>query len=226
MPIRRLGSATERGLVLLLVLGVLSVFIDVGLLLSGETRLDGLVRLTGGDPGSVYAVLFLLRGLAGLFCAVAFLLWLRRAYGNLPALGVPRLRFGPAWSIGAWFVPILNFFRPKQIVDDVWRGSDPSAPRAFEDGWTGRPVPALLHWWWALWLLSSLLGVLPSLLYGNDPDLIGSAGLILADDVLQLAPNVLAILVVRSLTTRQQQRIDGLPAATGWLPPAEARPAF
>ena len=54
--------------------------------------------------------------------AVIFLFWLRRAYGNLDALHARR-RYGKGWSIGAWFVPILNLFRPKQIANDIWRGS-------------------------------------------------------------------------------------------------------
>jgi hypothetical protein len=54
--------------------------------------------------------------------AVIFLFWFHRAYANLDALGARR-RHGKGWSIGGWFVPILNLFRPKQIVNDIWRGS-------------------------------------------------------------------------------------------------------
>ena len=71
------------------------------------------------------AVLTLAFFLAVLIAAIFFIAWLRRAYANLRALGVESLRFGTGWAVGAWFVPILNLFRPVQIVNDVWRGSHP-----------------------------------------------------------------------------------------------------
>ena len=50
---------------------------------------------------------------------VALAVWTGLAYRNLFALGVGDLRFAPGWGVWAWFVPFLNFVRPKQIVDDV-----------------------------------------------------------------------------------------------------------
>jgi hypothetical protein len=52
----------------------------------------------------------------------------RRAYRNLPALGAESPRFSSGWAVGAWFVPFLNLVRPKQIMDDIWRASDPALP--------------------------------------------------------------------------------------------------
>ncbi len=97
--------------------------------------------------------------------AVTFLHWFRIAYANLASLGVRDLRYRPGWSVGAWFVPILNVFRPKQIANDIWRASDPAAePR---QGWRERPVAPLLHWWWAIWLLSSIVERLGSRVGGR-----------------------------------------------------------
>ncbi len=72
-----------------------------------------------------------------------------RAYANGPALGLHDPRFGKGWAIGAWFVPILNLFRPKQIANDIWRGSDSALPAHASDSWYNRPTPVLLAWWWA-----------------------------------------------------------------------------
>ena len=65
--------------------------------------------------------------------ALAFVVWFYRAYENLRALGVENLRWGTGWAVGGWFVPFLNFVRPKSIANDIWRGSGsrpPSAARA------------------------------------------------------------------------------------------------
>ncbi len=84
---------------------------------------------------------------------VALAVWTGRMYRNLFALGVEELRFTPGWGVGAWFVPLLNFVRPKQIIDDTWRATSPGA---MARGWRGLPVPATLHVWWGLALLSWL----------------------------------------------------------------------
>src|SRR5206468_1879963 len=86
---------------------------------------------------------------AWVICAVVFLVWTHRTYRNLAPLGVSGLRFRSGWAIGAWFVPVLAIWRPKQIVNDTWRASDrdlpPSAARA---DWGGRRTPALMAAWW------------------------------------------------------------------------------
>ncbi|MPZ89353.1 MAG: DUF4328 domain-containing protein [Nitriliruptorales bacterium] len=74
---------------------------------------------------------------------ISFIWWFRRAYGNLPALGHAR-HHGVGWSIGAWFVPILNLFRPKQIAIELWAAGDPPAPPP--------DPPGLVGWWWGIFL--------------------------------------------------------------------------
>lgn len=79
--------------------------------------------------------------------AVAFIAWLHRMYRNAIALAPPNPRYAGWWTIGAWFVPIWNLFRPFQLVDDVRRSGEPRA------GW----VPVLLWSWWVIWLGSLVL---------------------------------------------------------------------
>ena len=47
-------------------------------------------------------------------CAIAFISWMHRAYSNIQALPPAYPRYATGWTIGAWFVPILNFFRPQE----------------------------------------------------------------------------------------------------------------
>ena len=91
---------------------------------------------------------------AFVLAALAFIPWFYRAYANLPRMGVTRLRHAPGWAIGGWFVPFLNLIRPKEIANDIYRGSVPAA-RTSGDPTTG-PAPAFLHWWWAMFLIAGL----------------------------------------------------------------------
>ena len=108
------------------------------------------------------------RGLAAyVVTGILFIVWLRRSYRNLLAFGVGRTRFPDGWAIGAWFVPVLNLFRPKQIVDECWQESGPGATRRGPTGYRrSTRVPTLLNLWWGLMIAGrgphlALLGGLP-----------------------------------------------------------------
>ena len=78
--------------------------------------------------------------------AIVFIMWLYRAYQNVDATDPGRRRYGYGWAISGWFVPILNFWRPKQIVNDIWRaGQNPGDPGF------------LLIAWWLLWIANGFV---------------------------------------------------------------------
>ena len=86
---------------------------------------------------------------------VTFIQWFRRAYYNLQ-LKVPNLLFTDGWAAGSWFVPIISLFRPYQIMEELYNESNDLLEKK------GLNVNGLstkyLFWWWALWILSSLVG--------------------------------------------------------------------
>lgn len=184
---------------------------------------------TADDRTSLVAVLSI-GALVG--TGIAFIAWFHRAYTNIERLGASGLRASRGWSIGAWFVPILNLIRPKQLMDDTWRASDPALPANVGSAWQQRPVPGLLHAWWALFLISGVLGhITGGMIAGAEtPDarLAASMWSLLSDGAL-LVGAVLAILVVRAVTERQESRAvlvagGGAPPAAG-LAMANERPA-
>ncbi|MGI9622687.1 MAG: DUF4328 domain-containing protein [Acidimicrobiales bacterium] len=129
---------------------------------------------------------------------VVFMVWMSGLYQNLPALG-RKARFKHGWAVGGWFVPFLNLWRPKQIIDDIWTcrpAEQRESPR----------VPPLLNWWWGLWVGSGILGWL---LFRNgastDVDSARTQAIgILAADVAEVVAAVLAFWVVTSVTARQE----------------------
>jgi eukaryotic-like serine/threonine-protein kinase len=131
------------------------------------------------DSFEIAGILYLISVIAG---AIGFLVWWYRAYSNVPGLTQQRLRFGRGWSIGAWFVPILSLWRPKQIGNDIWRAGDPAA--SGNPKWTSLPVSQLVHWWWAVFLLAGFLDAVAAALLSTDPVLSNSVS---APDLLPAA---------------------------------------
>jgi hypothetical protein len=116
--------------------------------------------------------------------AVVFIVWTWRGTKNNELLARVRPRYTSGWSIGGWFIPIANLWIPVRVVLDLWQGSDPAVSGNAD--WRRLPRPGLVHWWWGLFLMSRLFTVTP-------------IGL-----VSTAAAAVLAILVVRRITDRQE----------------------
>jgi hypothetical protein len=141
--------------------------------------------------------------------AAFFIAWFHRAYKRTGELGADGLRVGAGWAIGAWFVPILSLWRPKQIANDIWRGSDPELPPHPGAAWHERPVSPLLAVWWAAFLITNYASLA---VY----DYRGEAGTIAAAkeasvatigaDAFDLVAAALAILVIRAMTRRLRER--------------------
>jgi hypothetical protein len=147
---------------------------------------------------------------------VAFVMWFSRAYKNLPALGATDLRFTKGWAIGAWFVPILNLWRPKQIANDIWRASDPAAPADQRNTWREKPAAELLLAWWIVWVVSLYAWNASTRLAFAGDDAGGVRDGDYADIVslgLDLVAALLAIAVVRRMTDRQSARARVVAAA-------------
>ena len=89
--------------------------------------------------------------------AIAFVLllfWTFQAHRNLAALGADDVRYS-SWAVLWWFVPLVQLFGPYQLVNEIWRLSDPAGAR--EGPHRPRPARALLRWWGALLVVSLVL---------------------------------------------------------------------
>jgi hypothetical protein len=224
LPLRRPARRVRRALWVSLLLALVSAGVNLG-----DTRM---VRaLLGGAAGAGDLYLWVGAVQAGWFLVTAglWLAWFRRAYLNLPALGARRLRFRPWWAVGAWLLPVFSLFRPKQVLNDVWRASDPDLPADQADTWRRRPVAELLGWWWLAFLASVLVrsitteavhGAADFMLLGLLPERFdrfqASAGMQVVADLLTVVCALLALRVVRRTTARQDERAARV-AATGAL---------
>jgi hypothetical protein len=129
---------------------------------------------------------------------VLFCMWIYRAHWNLPALGAAQLKYTPGWAAGAFFVPILNLFRPYQITKEIDLNSDPSPdPRS----------SPLIGVWWTAWLVTNFSARASERMTSKAETLDS----ILAADyatigalAIEIVAAVLAILVVRRISRNQE----------------------
>ena len=138
--------------------------------------------------------------------AIAFLMWLHRVRRNLTALGAKGLRFSPGWSVGWWFVPIMNVFRPFQIVNETWQASDPGAAG---DDWPSARYAPLIGGWWVLFLISGFVGNYATrmVMRGDTAsELIAASWVYVGSEGLAIPAAILAILLVRGINRRQEEK--------------------
>jgi len=120
-------------------------------LLSEEEIDRGIESIAGTGP-LLNLVTYLLMG-----TAIAFLIWLWQARENTEFLRSPFAprpvdrpghRRAQGWIVGSWLCPIVQFWYPFQIVQDIATASEPPGqPGAAK---TGR-VRTLLYGWWTSW---------------------------------------------------------------------------
>jgi hypothetical protein len=185
-------AGTVVGLLLLITFDVVdAIYSQTPHPSDGFTFVDGLVDL-------VAVVAFY-----GTFITsiVFFCMWLHRVVRNMPSLGSPDPRWSPARAVGFCFVPVLNLFQPFWSVLDAWRGADPS--RRWADAATRKAArpSALLVAWWASWLIGGLLSRIAFRMNGAPGDEVD-----LAANIVLIVAAVLAILVVRGVTARQDRK--------------------
>lgn len=148
----------------LLLASMVAAWIAVGVDLA-ELRL--LSQAVGGSPvePGARAAHSLTHGWLGtlrlallLASAVAFLIWLLLVRVNVRAMGARRLRWSRSWTIAGFLIPLVNLFRPYQVIHEVWQASDPDNLDAFN--WRSVRVPRLLLVWWLLFVGCVLLQLL------------------------------------------------------------------
>jgi hypothetical protein len=169
-----------------------------------------------------------------LVAAGFFVAWTYRAYDNLKRTGVADLRYDANWAIAAWFIPVAWWIRPKQILNDVWRAGE-AGVEVRDSSWQDRPVSPVLHWWWAAWVGSALVGIAAAIVgFDDDGILTGraeyereqEAATIAAPGMLcTIAAAILAVIVVRRITEREERLREAVLAqapAPATEPPAES----
>lgn len=195
-PLARLGRVTVSSVALATACALLVLVLELALLREAEQ--SGLLAV-------VVTAMAIQLGFY-LLAAGVFLVWFYRAYGVARLLG-GRLSYGRLWAVIGWLLPIANFIVPKHLTDDYWRAPDPSKDAHGPES----RVPALIHWWWAAWVVASVLGTISAVAFDDLEDGTGLNDALLIDisaQALYVISGVLCVLVVRALTRRLDDAQD------------------
>jgi hypothetical protein len=141
-------------------------------------------------------------GRAGLVAgAIVFIRWLAAAYRNSDIVSPGTRRYGHGWAIGAWFVPFLNLWRPKQIVNDVWRAGGRDVEAA-------EPGALLVRWWSAFVISNYLANIGLRSWFGDEtPEELRDGMIAVAvSDGIDIVGAILAIVVVWQISGRLDGR--------------------
>lgn len=133
----------------------------------------------------------------------AVLRWIYMTNRNGHAFG-DGLGITPGWSVGWFFVPFLNLYKPFEGVSETWR-----ATVARDDGGTV-PVPPLLRWWWGLWIATSIWGniVFRLGMRAETPEQLIMANWAMATSLLIDVPLVLVLTrMIKQLSAMQARRL-------------------
>jgi hypothetical protein len=209
-PIAGLGVAVTAAFVV----QVLSEFVEVyqrwlAILFVGELRpgvapdMDRAAEIDAATRHAVIANLVVTLVLAILFCS-----WFHRAHSNLRLAKLPKIEYGSGWTIGGFFVPILNLVRPAQLMTETWAGTSYLAGTSRAASWKRSPSNPLVGWWWGLFLASSIAGNVAVRLAlrgdGGPGGVTAEAWVSIGSSVLSVAAAVAAISLVRRISDLQE----------------------
>jgi hypothetical protein len=101
------------------------------------------------------SIVVLLYLLINLLSAIAFIIWFYRAYDNLHKR-ILNCEFDSGWAIGSWFVPILCFFRPFNIMNELVEKTNIIL--------TFRGIKHRKKWfnvglWWTFWIITHIFSL-------------------------------------------------------------------
>ena len=81
------------------------------------------------------------------------LFWYFRASKNIHAFGAKKIT-SPIMAVIWWFVPVLFFWKPYQITQQLWKASDPQVPLTEDIEWKKIKNSKLINQWWVSQLVS------------------------------------------------------------------------
>lgn len=138
-----------------------------------------------------------------IIAGILILMWIYRANYNARRLGADDMEFTPGWSVGWYFIPIANLWKPYQAMKEIWKASaDPQS-------WKTQSVPSLLPWWWFFWIVSGMLGnaSLRLSLRADEINELLTANLVTqASDIIDIPLSLILILIINKIYGMQMLR--------------------
>jgi hypothetical protein len=206
----RIPLATAK---LLKVLLVFCVIVTAVAIWSDVSQLRLLVSARQGNPPTDseaeahdqrHALIGIVQASLNVPMWIVFLVWTYRANASLRRLGTEGMEFTPGWSVGWYFVPIVNLWKPCQAMCEIWTASEHPSDR-----WRSESASALVGLWWAFWLLSTVSGRIAarlSLRAETIDAMATSSYVMLISDAMDIAFFILSFTLVADIMAMQARR--------------------
>lgn len=133
---------------------------------------------------------------------VFFLNWFRRAYANLHRIKIKYLKHSESWAIWSFFVPIIAFFRPVQIMNEIVEETQHKI-RKLDRSYIKKEIGLIIGLWWTLFIISNFIGkYIMRTTFKTDTleEMITGSEAVLISDLLQIPEALLVILIVSRVT--------------------------
>ncbi|HYE46186.1 MAG TPA: DUF4328 domain-containing protein [Caulobacter sp.] len=124
------------------------------------------------------------------------LFWFYRANRNARSASTG-LETTPGWAVGFFFIPIMSFYRPYRTISEIWRSA--TEPLS----WKSQEDPAIIGWWWGLYIASALGMILSRFAEGE-----AAGPVYLCALALGIAESAVLVVIVRYVARRQWEGKD------------------
>jgi len=205
--LRRLGALVTWTMALSVLMGIVNCL--VGYLAPNENQafrdaFNGVSSRVTTTGSPAYQTISSLGLLVEVLVWVISCLWLTRIRQNALVLQPWGQRRSEVWVWLGWIIPIVNFWFPKQLLDDAIRATAPAA---------GVP-PIRTGSWWAAWLSSGALAFTQAVLSLMPPNDSLKLSLAVIQTVVLVTALVLWLRIVRWLSTKQDALAAERPVTT------------
>ncbi|MEM7659926.1 MAG: DUF4328 domain-containing protein [Bacteroidota bacterium] len=201
--------ARNASLLLLITAGVAvldfpSIFWEISLLeqiQAGEIPDEDIVNLQVG----VRSLLALARFVLLILTAIFFVRWMVRAFQNHWAAGGTSA-FTISQVQWAFFIPFVNLGRPYRVVQEFWHGMHQRVNGSLLN--QSRFDSLVVGYWWAAWLLASIIANIAVRIGGDGMDAAQSITgdyIELVSNVVEIPAALLAVYIIRNYTKLEQQ---------------------
>lgn len=160
----------------------------------------GLTNLRSGIIGMVQIILYI-------STAVLFLNWFRRAYANLHRAGIS-IKHTDKAAVWSFFVPILNLYRPVQIMQEIWNKTR-DATETLKPGIQPAYSSSIIGIWWTFFIIRNVINNI-NFRYNiletpeNIDELISSVQFMMFSDVVEIPAALITILLVKRVSHKEQ----------------------
>lgn len=186
-------------LVAISILGLLSDFMQMNLLSTGT--FSQAEAESNDIRQQIISIIYLI---CFVFTGITFLKWIHCANTNCHGFGAQDMEFNPRWSIGYYFVPILNLYRPYHAMKEIWKVStNPTY-------WQNQITSPLLSWWWTLWLIAGFIGQASfrmSMRANTINSLRTATAVSIASGFIDILLYIVAVSIVSAIYTKQESLV-------------------